>query len=146
MYNATFSSVFNTDDGPWDSRAPCWKILTGWSINSQPALNLSDTCCFSWMLVNLWYLIGILPGRSKSWLMSLWNLSPVFSNSLRSLERSQLTGRWHTLFQCSRMVVRKTLVMTGLSVSFQYLIKLWRSSFWELLKKHTRHNSVTGQR
>lgn len=114
MYNAAFSSVSNTDDGPWDPRAPCRKIITGWSINSQPTLNLFDTCCFSWMLVNLWYLTGFLTGYSKSWLMPLWNLPPVFSNSLRSLERSQLTGRWHMLFQCSRRVVRKTPVMTGL--------------------------------
>lgn len=39
-----------------------------------------------------------------------------FSNSLRNLKRSQVTGSWKTLSQFSRRARKKTLVITGLSV------------------------------
>jgi len=48
------------------------------------------------------------------------------SGSLRNLERSQSAGSYKMLFQFSRMARKKTLLIIGLSVSLQCLVKLWR--------------------
>ena len=54
-----------------------------------------------------------------------------------NLERSQLTESLQ-MFQFSRRARRKTLVIKGLSVSLQCLVKLWRELCWELLKNTWR--------
>jgi len=48
------------------------------------------------------------------------------------------------LFQFSRKVRKKILVITGLSVSLQCLVKLWRKLCWELFEKHLKDSMVTG--
>jgi len=118
-------------------------------INFQLTLNLSKTYCSSWMHVSLGGPIGFIPEYRKSWLMLLLKLSPLFFNGLGILERSQSTGSWQMLAQFSRRVRRKTLVITGLSVSLQCLVKLWRGLFWGLLKSaviaHSQHGFMRGK-
>ena len=49
VFNAAFTSVFNTDDKPWDP----WSPVTGGMINSQSTLKLFKICCSSWMYTSL---------------------------------------------------------------------------------------------
>lgn len=58
---------------------------------------------------------------------SLW-----FLKILGNLKRFQLTGSWLMLPQFSRTASRMALETTGLPL--QWLVKLWRWLFWELLK------------
>ena len=69
-------------------------------------------------------------------------LSIIFQQS-GSLERSPST-RSQQMSQFSRRARKKTLVITGLSVSLQCLVKLWRRLPWELLKNiwETMQSSV----
>lgn len=60
--------------------------------------------------------------------------SQLFFNRLGNLERTLLSGSWQTLPQVSVRARVKLLIITILSVSLQYLAKLWRL-FWELLEK-----------
>lgn len=120
-------------EGPW----------LGVPQPSQLTLSLFETSCSRWIHINLWSPMGFLPGYRKNWPISLQDISPLLFNSLGSLERSQLNGSWHMLSQFSRMVKRNTLVIAGLPVSHQCLVKLWRWIFWELLK-NTQDNAVIG--
>ncbi|KAK4830736.1 LOW QUALITY PROTEIN: hypothetical protein QYF61_013186 [Mycteria americana] len=120
MFNAFFASVFNTDDGPYDPQSPVLEDCDCGNDKLPPDSELLDAH-------KSMDLMGFIPGYRKSWPMSSGDLSPLFVNSLGSLERSQPTRSWQMLSQFSRKVRRKILVITGMSVSLQWLVKLWRS-------------------
>ncbi|KAK4829339.1 hypothetical protein QYF61_003266 [Mycteria americana] len=61
-FNIFIASVFNTDDGPWDPWDPVLEDHDWGMINSHLTLNLFKTCCCSWMHINLWSLMGFIPG------------------------------------------------------------------------------------
>lgn len=124
-FNACFTSVFSTDDGlqecglgddklPADS-ALVWDLLL--QLDAHKSIGLDGIHSRYWM----------------SWPILLWGPFPLFFKGLGSLERSQSIGSW-LMSQFSKRVKRKTLVITGLSVSLWCLVKLWRRLFWESLK------------
>lgn len=71
---------------------------------------------------------------SKSWQMSLQNISQWFLISLGNLDTSELTGTWWTSSLFLSRARRRTLEMTGLSISLQCWVKLQRRLFWEVFK------------
>lgn len=81
------------------------------------------------MHINLWGPMGFIPGFQKGWLMSSWDLLSLFFYSLGNLEQSPVDWK---LGNGVPVLRRKTMVITGLSVSFQSLVKLWRRLFREL--------------
>ena len=92
-----------------------------WMINSQPIPYLSGICCSSWMKISVWGSIELIPGYSKGWLTSSWDLSQLlFQKSWESGE-IPLTGIWQTLSPFPIRVRKKILVTRGLSVSLQWL-------------------------
>lgn len=96
----------------------------------------------SWIPVSLWGLTVLIQEYSKRWLISSQDLSQWFFNDLGNLGRSQSTGHWLMLAQYSRRVGRMTLKTTGLSVSYQCVVKLWTRlfwSYWKTLKGHHSH-------
>lgn len=109
-------------------RALSWSSMAVRMINFHSNLNLCGICCSSLMVCGAWW------ASSKSWLISLWDLSQWFLNSLGNLERFQLSGSWQTLFWFSRRTSWVSLETKGLSVSLQWLVKLWRRLFWDVLK------------
>lgn len=64
-FNAFSTSVFNIDDGPWDPWSPVLEDCD-WRDDKLPAaelpLNMFKTCCFTWMYINLWGSLGLIPG------------------------------------------------------------------------------------
>lgn len=119
------------------SSAQSWRTMAGRMLNSQLTLNSCGICCSSWILMYLCdFMMGFIQEYSKSWLMSVRGLSQLFVNSLWYLWSSQLTGSCLRLSQCSRSARRMTLETTGLSVSLQCLIKLWRW-FWSYSRGKT---------
>lgn len=70
-FNALVTSVFNTNDGPWDPWRPVLNSVTGGMKDSQWTLSLFKTCCSSSMHINLCVLMGSIPGYWKNWLMLL---------------------------------------------------------------------------
>lgn len=60
---------------PGGLSALSWRSMTGRMINSQSTLKLCRICCSSWILANPWGLTEFTPESSKTWLMSLQDLS-----------------------------------------------------------------------
>jgi len=108
-----------------------WRTVTTVMMNSQTCAGFAAPPGF---ILSPWSPMGFIPRYSESWPVSLRDLSQLFFSGLRNLERSdrsQLTGSWQ-MFQFSRGMRKKTLVITGLSVTFQCLVKLGRKLCWEL--------------
>ena len=133
-FNAAFASGFNTDDGPWDPGALCWKTVTGAKINSQPTLNfwrLAAPAGYTSAFGARWHSSQATERAGRRYR----GTSPLFFNGLGSLERSQSTGSCQMLSQFSRRLRRKTLLITGLSPSRQCQ---------GVTEKHLRDNAVIG--
>lgn len=120
-----------------------WRTLMVRMNRFHSTPKLSRICFPSWIPTNLWDLMGIMQESSKSWLVSLQNLSSWFLSSPENLERSQLVGSWQMLSQFSRRPRRRTPETTGLSVSLWCLIKLWRL-FWEVLTNTWKTTQLCG--
>lgn len=116
------------------SGAPSWRTVTVVTVNSQPSLNLCRIFCSTWIYISLRDLMEFITRYPERWPISLQDLSQLFFDGLGNLETYQLPGSWLTLFQFTRRAKRKTLVITGLLLLLQCLVKSWRKSCWELLK------------
>lgn len=122
-----FSAMMMSSGTP---RALSWRTVTMEMTDSQPTLNLYGISCSTRMHTSVWGPMGLIPGCSKSWHYQTF-LNYSFNN-FEDVERSQLNKSWETLFQFSGKARKKTLVITGLSVTFQCLVKLGRKLCWEL--------------
>jgi len=64
-----------------------------WMINSQPIPYLSGICCSSWMKISVWGSIELIPGYSKGWLTSSWDLSQLLFQ--KSWESGEIPIDWN---------------------------------------------------
>lgn len=96
--------------------ASSWRTMIVVMINFQPTPRLCGICYSIWMHISVWDPMRIIPGCSKNWTMSLWDLFQLCLNGFGNLERPQLTGIWQ-VFQFWKRAKKKTLVIMELSVS-----------------------------
>lgn len=131
-FNTFFASVFNISDVHYRS---CEVEDCDFSNKKLPAN--SNLCkIFCWIHISL---LGLKEFISESWLMSPSALLAIFKWREKS---GEVPVDWKlanimkiTFFKKSK---KENLIVTGLSVSLQCLVKLQRRLFWELLKKHLK--------
>lgn len=109
--------------------------------NSQSTLNLWAICCFSWIPLSPLALMAFIKNTQQVF-KNYWALSQLLFWADLGVCRGPSQLKFS---QFSRKARSMTLETTGLSVTFQWLIKLWRKSLWEVLKNtwtaisHSQH-------
>lgn len=119
--------------GPRTPGAWGWRMTTRGVISSWLTFNLYKICCCNGMHANLWGLIKFITRYWRSWSMLLQDFSLSYRWSWESGE-VPLDWKLANVTLIFKMSKKTTLVIIGLSVSLQFLVKLWRRLFFELLK------------
>ena len=137
-FKAFFAFVFNAEEGLWHPRCP---ELEDYGNDQFPAnLNSCGICCFIWMHISPWRFIHWDSSQS-TWRAS-WCHCENCLNYFSMILGIWRDSRWLEADKhCSNSqdsARKKTLVITGLSVSLQCLVKLWRKLCWEFMKNTWR--------